>query len=146
MLLKAGLAKRGKSRSKLRVMGHSLKKLWRSYKQDHPDAELEHHDKTINRLDRHEEIRYPDPGLGSIGLSLQWSGEPPEVKTVRGLRTPKQYWIIASEIDDLVADVFKTSSRNAAVYMGTNEAALEAITRDNNYATFLSRKNTTNEN
>ena len=118
-------------------MGHSLKKLWRAYKNDHPEAELERHNKTINRLDKHEEIRYPNSSLGSIGLSLEWSGEPGGVTTFGGLRTPKQYAIVVSDIDDLVADVLKTSSWNAGVFMGRNPAALEAIKRENNHATFL---------
>jgi hypothetical protein len=73
MLLKGGLAKRRKSLPELTSMGHSLKKLWRAYK-DHPEAELERHNKTINRLDKHEDIRYPNPNLHSMGLSLGWSG------------------------------------------------------------------------
>ena len=137
MFLKGGLAKRGKTLPELEGMRHNLKKLWRAYKSDHPEAQLERHNKTINRLDRHEEIRYPNPGLGSIGLSLQWSGEPAEVKTSGGLRTPKQYAIVVSDIDDLVADLFTTSSWNPGVFMGRNQAALEAIKRENNHATFL---------
>ena len=137
MLLKAGLAKRGKSLPELESMRHNLTKLWRAYKNDHPEAELERHSKTIKRLDKHEEIRYPNTGMHSIGLSLQWSGEPAEAKTFGGLRTPKQYAIIVSDIDHLVADVLKTSSWNPGVFMGTNQAALEAIKRENNYANFL---------
>src|ERR1700676_4356954 len=86
MLLKGGLANRGKSLPELTSMGLNLKKLWRAYKNDHPEAELERHNKTINRLDKHEEIRYPNPSLGSIGLSLEWSGEPGGVTTFGGLR------------------------------------------------------------
>ena len=137
MLLKGGLAQRGRSLPELTSMGHSLKKLWRAYKNDHPEAELECHNKTINRLDKHEEIRYPNPGLHSIGLSLEWSGEPGEMTTFGALKTPKQYAIVVSDIDDLVADVLKTSSWNAGVFMGTNQATHEAIKRENNHATFL---------
>jgi hypothetical protein len=55
------------------------------------------------------------------------------VKTSGGLRTPKHYAIVVSDIDDLVADVLKTSSWNPGVFMGTNQAALEAIKRQNGY-------------
>jgi hypothetical protein len=140
MLLKAGLANRGKTLPDLESMGHNLKKLWREYKNDHPEADLERHNKTINRLNKHEEIRYPNPRLGSIGLSLQWSGEPAEVKTFGGLRTPKQYAIVVSDIDDLVSDVLRTSSWNTGVFMGTNQAALEAIKRENKHASFLTTR------
>jgi len=137
MLLKGGLAKNGKGLPELARMGHSLKKLWRTYKADHPDVDLERHNKTINRLDKYEDIRYPNPALHSIGVSLQWSGEPAEVKTYGGLRTPKQYAVVVSDIDDLIADVLKTSSWNPGVFMGTNPAAVEAIKRENNRAEFL---------
>jgi hypothetical protein len=137
MLLKGGLAYRGKSLTELTSMGHSLKKLWRAYENDHPEAELERHNKTINRLDKHEDIRYPNPNVHSMGLSLGWSGEPAEVKTSGRRKTPKQYAIVVSDIDDLVADVLKTSSWNPGVFMGTNPAALEAIKRQNNHAKFL---------
>ena len=117
MFLKGGLAKRGKTLPELESMRHNLKKLWRAYKSDHPEAPLERHNKTINRLNRHEEIRYPNPGLGSIGLSLQWSGEPAEVKTSGGLKTPKQYAIVVSDIDDLgrsVQSLSRTCTRQQA--------------------------------
>jgi hypothetical protein len=142
MLLKSGLAKRGKPDLELRNMGHSLKKLWRAYKREYPDAGLERHDGTINRLDKHEEIRYPNSGPGSIGVSVQWSGEPAKIQMLGGRKSPKQYAIIVSEIDDLVADLFKTSSWNPGAFMGQNQAALEAIRRENNHAKFL----TTNMN
>jgi hypothetical protein len=59
------------------------------------------------------------------------------VKTFGGLKTPKQYPLRVSDIDDLVADMLKTSSWNPGVFMGTNQAALEAVKRRNNHATFL---------
>jgi hypothetical protein len=60
MLLKADLAKNRKSLEELERMKHNLKRLWRAY------AALSRHDRTINSLNRHEEIRYPDPALGSM--------------------------------------------------------------------------------
>jgi hypothetical protein len=137
MLLKAGLANHGKNLSELARMGHDLKKLWRAYKDDHAEADLERRNKTINRLDKHEDIRYPNPALHSIGVSMEWSGEPGGVKTFGGLKTPKQYAVVVSDIDDLVADVLRTSSWNPGVFMGTNEAALEAVKRHNKHAIFL---------
>jgi hypothetical protein len=71
MLLKGGLAKRGKTLTELEDMRHSLKKLWRAYKNEHPEAQLERHNKTIKKLDRLEEIRYPNSRPGSIGVSLE---------------------------------------------------------------------------
>src|SRR5260370_4552172 len=91
MLLKAGLANDGKSLEELESMRHNLKRLWRAYKRDHPEAALSRHDKTINRLDKHEDIRYPNPALGSIGVSMKWSGKPGESKTYCGTKSPNQY-------------------------------------------------------
>jgi hypothetical protein len=115
----------------------SLRKLWRAYRDHHTESDLERHNKTINRLDKYEDIRYPNPDLHSIGLSMGWSGEPGWVKTFGGLRTPKQYTLVVSDIDDLVATVLKTSSWNPGVFMGKNEAALEAVKRHNEHAIFL---------
>jgi hypothetical protein len=102
--LKSDLAKNGESLKELRRMGHNLKKLWRAYKRNHPNAALSCHDRTVNRLDKHEDLRYPDPVLGAIGVSLEWSGEPGEMKTYGGLRSPKQYAVVVGDIDDLIAD------------------------------------------
>jgi HEPN domain-containing protein len=137
MLLKAGLANNGTSLSELRDMGHRLRKLWRAYKDQHTEAGLERHNKTIKGLDKFEDIRYPNPDLHSIGVAMEWSSKPFEVKTFGGLRAPKQYPLRVSSIDDLVADVLKASLWNPGVFMGNNEAALEAVKRHNEHAIFL---------
>jgi hypothetical protein len=77
MLLKAGLAKKGKSLDEMKRMGYDLKSLWRAFKAEYGGSELERHNGTVNRLNKHEYIRYPNPALGSIGVGLQWSGDPP---------------------------------------------------------------------
>jgi hypothetical protein len=138
MLLKGGLAKNGKkSLAELEHMRHSLRALWKAYKADHPEAGLNRHDKTIKGLDKHEDIRYPDPSLHSVGIGLQWSGEPPKAKTFGGLRSPKEYGVTVDDIDSLVADFFRASSWRPGAFMGYSEAALEAIRRYNKHATFL---------
>jgi hypothetical protein len=140
MLLKGELLQRGVSLDELKRTGHSLRKLWRMYKAYYPKADLERHNRIINRLDKYEEIRYPNPALGSIGVAMEWSDEPVPITTYGGLRTPRQYPLTVDAIDDLVADVFRTSSWNPGVscFMGpTNEVALEAIKRHNKHAEFL---------
>jgi hypothetical protein len=138
MLLKADLAKHGKSLDDLRRMRHSLKKLWRAYKRNYPVVDLSRHDRTINRLDKFEDIRYPDPSLVSIGVNIAWSGEPGEVKVYgRGMRSPKQYTVVVSDVDDLVADIIRTSSWNPSGFVGTNSATLVSIRRHNAHADFL---------
>jgi hypothetical protein len=139
MFLKSDLAKNGESLKELQRMGHNLKKLWRAYKRSHPNAALSCHDRTVNRLDKHEDLRYPDPALGAIGVSLEWSGEPGEVKTYGGLRSPKQYAVVVSDIDDLIADIIRTTGWNPGALAPINPAAVEAITRHNEHAQFLAR-------
>jgi hypothetical protein len=134
MLLKGGLARK-RTLSDLRDMGHKLKVLWRAFKADFPNPTLKRHDKTISDLDKFEDIRYPNPiKVPSMGVSAQWSGPAGTIKTYGGLKTPKQYALVVSPIDDLVADVFKFASwyPASATFLGrTNPAALEAITRHN---------------
>jgi hypothetical protein len=141
MLLKADLAKNGKSLEALQRLGHNLKRLWRAYKRNHPKvSSLSRHDKTINRLDKHEDIRYPNPALGSTGVSMEWSGKPGSVTAYGGIKSPKQYAVVVSDIDDLVADIVRTSSWNPGAIVGTNKAALEAIRLRNTHAEFLTTR------
>ena len=140
MLLKGGLARK-RTLADLKDMGHKLKVLWRAFKTDFPDASLKRHDKTISSLDKFEDIRYPNPSkVPSMGVSLEWSGPAGTMTAYGGLRTPKQYKLVVSDIDDLVADIFKFASWSPPAFMGTNPAALEAITRNNAHSEFLTKR------
>jgi hypothetical protein len=48
--------------------------------------------------------------------------------------------VVVSDIDDLVTDVLKAASWNPGTLMGTNPFALEAITRHNKHAEFLTTR------
>ena len=112
MILKGGLARKRKL-SDLKDMGHKLKVLWRAYKADFPDPALKRHDKTISGLDKFEDIRYPDAILKhGMGATAEWSGPAGKVTAYGGIKTPKQYALVVSDIDDLIADAFKMSSWN----------------------------------
>ena len=69
-------------------------------------------------------------------MSGQWCGPAAKV-TGHSFKTPEQYAVVVSDIDDLIADVFKASSWDPAKFAGTNPAALEAITRHNKHFEFL---------
>lgn len=143
MLLKAGLRKKGRTLSELQKMRHNLKALWREFKQVFPIANLAKHDKTISLLNKFEDIRYANPVvIKSMGVSVQWSGQPPKAIS-RGGKTSKQFTLIVSDIDALVADVIKAASWNAGVVMGKNSIgysiALTAIRRHNAHRKFLTR-------
>jgi hypothetical protein len=145
MLLKGGLAQNLKgglaqkrTLGELKDMEHRLKRLWRAFKEDFPDPNLSRHDRTISCLDKFDAIRYPDEILKyGMGMSAQWHDPAHEVITYGGIKTPRQYIIVVSAVDDLVADVFKICGWNPGSFMGTNPAALEAIKRENDHSEFL---------
>jgi hypothetical protein len=137
MLLKGGLA-RNRSPSELKDMGHNLKKIWRAFKEDFPGPDLIQYDKAISGLDKFKDIRYPEEILRhGMSLSAEWWGPPGEVTAYGGIKTTRRYVLLVSEIDALVADVFKTCSWNPGVFMGSNPTALEAIRYRNDQAEFL---------
>jgi hypothetical protein len=137
MILKAGLLRERGNLNKMRH--HHLKSLWKAFKKEFPDPRLTKHDQTISRLDKFEEIRYPDV-KHSIGMSAQWSGPLPGTITVRGMsRSPRQYALVVDDIDALMADVIEASSWNPPVFASTNRAALTALRRHNKHWRFLIR-------
>jgi hypothetical protein len=141
MFLKAGIVKAGLARNRklsLKGMGHDLKKLWRAFKADFPEPALERHNKTISLLNKFEAIRHPD-SKHAIAMTGDWFGPAATVTAYRGVKTPKQYAIVVSDIDDLIVDVFKTCAWNPCAFIETNSAALEAIRRNNNHSDFLTR-------
>jgi hypothetical protein len=138
MILKGGLARKRKL-SDLKDMRHKLEVLWLAYKVDFPDPTLKRHDKTISGLDKFEDIRYPD-GKRSIGVTAEWSGPAGKVTAYGGIKTPKQYTLVVSDIDDLIVDAFKMSGLIPAAVMGATPTALEAITRRNNHSEFLTKR------
>jgi hypothetical protein len=144
MLLKGGLARK-RALSDLKGMGHNLNVLWREFKLDFPGTTLQRHDETISSLNKFEDIRYPDPDkVPSMLMTADWFGTAVADETHGELKTPKQYALVVSPIDDLIADVFRASSwiPASASFLGRNNpAALEAITRHNAHSTFLTTAN-----
>jgi hypothetical protein len=138
MLLKGGLAQKRKL-SDLEAMRHRLKKkIWPAFKEDFPDPNLSRHDATISSLDKFDAARYPDEILKhGMGGRAEWRGPVTEVIAHSGIRTVRPYVIAISDIDDLVAEVFKKCSWNPGAFMGHNPAALEAIKRENGHSEFL---------
>ncbi len=135
MSLKAALARK-RSLSDLKNMGHDLKKLWPAFKIDFPNPAFRAHDKTISRVNKFGEIRYPE-SKHSLAIAAEWCDQPVPVVATAGMKTPKQYPLVISDVDDLIVDVFKVCSLNPALLIGRNGAALEAITRRNRHSEFL---------
>jgi hypothetical protein len=57
------------------------------------------------------------------------------------MQRPRKYRLVMGEIDDLVADVFRAMQWNPNFFALrlANPAALEAITRDNTHADYLTQ-------
>jgi hypothetical protein len=140
MALKTGLVKKRKL-SELKYMGHNLKKLWGAFKVEFSGADLKRHDKTILRVNKYESIRYPDGILNyGAGMTADWFELPPEIKGHGGIKSPPQYLLVVSDIDDLMVDIFRACEWRLSLFIGGNPAALEAITRNNKHSEFLTRR------
>lgn len=135
MALKGGLARK-RELAELKGMGHSLKVLWRAFKNDHRDLGLQRHDKTVRMVDKFYVLRYPGT-KGSISINASWSGDPGTVTTSGSLRAPKKYPLIVSDVDDLFADIFRATSWNPVAFVGHNTAAREAIRLLNDQSVYL---------
>jgi len=136
MALKGGLARK-RGLGELSYLGHNLKALWRAFKQDFPNSDLDKHTKTISTLNKAEEIRYPGTE-GSIAIHLEWSGVPAPTETFGGFGTPKQYPLAVTDIDELFAYIFWAASWNPIHFMNLgNPAASEAIRLFNNQSEYL---------
>jgi hypothetical protein len=112
MALKGGLARK-RELAELKDMGHKLGVLWLAFKNDFPDPRLQRHDKTIEMVDNFYVLRYPGTE-DSIAINVSWSGDPGTVTTSDGLRAPKHYPLIVSDVDGLFADIFTAASWNPA--------------------------------
>ena len=141
MLLKGGLLQ-NRALSDAEKMGHSLKKMWRAFKEDFPEPYLKRHDETISSLGKFDAIRYWDAAVfkHGVGMTAQWERPVHQVVTYGTGKSPKQLVVVVSDIDHLVADVLKAASWNPGVFIGTNPSALEAISRCNNHAEFLTTR------
>jgi hypothetical protein len=122
MLLKGALLEK-RTLSDVEQMRHWLKRIWRAFKEDFPAPQLKHHDGTISSLAKFHDLRYWE--VESAGMTSQWERPAHHVIVYGGMKTPKQYVVVVSDIDDLVADIFKAASWNPGKYMGTNPSALE---------------------
>ena len=137
LALKGGLARK-RELAELKDMGHSLQVLWRASKMITPTRTYTGTTRPSRMVDKFYVLRYPGT-KGSIAIYADWSVMPVMAKTSGGLRAPKHYPLIVSDVDDLFADIFRAASWNPALapFMGTNAAALEAVRFLNDQSVFL---------
>jgi hypothetical protein len=133
MFLKSGLAKKGHTEFELEQWRHNLKKLWRRFKAAYSNPALARHDATVSSLDKFEDIRYPPDH--SFAVTLQW--DEPTYPSQLPANT-KQYTLVVSDIDALVADILATTEWNAGMlFRGVNLAMLDALTFLNDQKEYL---------
>jgi hypothetical protein len=127
MLLKARLCHRIEL---ARLKHHRLKKLWSEFKKDFPErTDLAPFDVVVSRLDKFEEVRYPDRVvLKGAFMGLAWEASDLPTHKPRSLR---EYVLAVNDLDALVAKIFEVSSRNLAFFGPFNNYSKDAITREN---------------
>jgi hypothetical protein len=122
------------ARRQLKVHGHKLRRLWKSYKAMHGLIGPSAHDALIKQLDKFERIRYPD-SITDRGMTaaIAVSGPDPLASIpVGGAAATPRYVIIVNDIDQLVRAVFDTTSQNPHFFFGSLSSEGRAIIyRDN---------------
>jgi hypothetical protein len=117
MLLKGYLANTHDT-ARLKVLGHNLVKLWESFKAAGDDSDLNSLDPVIAKLDRFENIRYPDNIINDgmkMGISFNIIG--PRLIDQFPSEAPK-YDIEVQKLDKLVATIFHRACVPPGTYFG----------------------------
>ena len=91
------------------------------------------HDSAVSYLDSFEDLRYPPDH--SFAITLQWDG--PTYPSQLPANT-KLYTLLVSDIDALVADIFRTTGWNTGLFFkGVNLAMLDVLTFLNDQKEYL---------
>jgi hypothetical protein len=95
--------------------GHSLRKLWRDFKQYHPTEDLSAFDRLLKELDRWEDIRYPQRGIAIHVQALSAQRTPtPTGTAMKGIRT---FTMNAQDIDEFAQRLWKLMSVDPNAFM-----------------------------
>src|SRR5262249_14350227 len=137
--LKAALLAHGHSLDSLRAHGHSLEKTWRAFKAEYPAASLDEFDATISRLNRFEDIRYPDAMIEQ-GMQVLLDWKPSISKATGSMKMPPKYHVIVNDLDRLTRRILETASRNPKALLGLPcNYADDALLYENPEAEFFKR-------
>jgi hypothetical protein len=98
----------------LKKLGHDLPKIWEKFKTTFNDPALDKFDDTITALERFEDIRYPDlivqKGLlATININKQLA--------IPATGPEPTYELCVNDIDELVGQVFATTSANPPAFL-----------------------------
>jgi hypothetical protein len=135
MFLKSGLYQKHPLQDLKKKFGHKLIDIWNAFKDDFPLPELPQFDATIDDIHDFEEIRYPEDVLLKKGAQMlvDWGSIPPQSNA-----SEPMYILHVNNLDRLIADIFRASSRNPLSFTrALNQEAREILGRDNPVATQL---------
>lgn len=101
------------TKSDLKKWGHNLKRIWKIFKEDVADGSLCRFDKTISRLNKFENIRYPDK-VSEVGMraSFQFGRNVPQPKMITQTMREPGYELNIGEIDEITKTIFERSGVN----------------------------------
>lgn len=111
--------------NELRRLGHSLRKIWRTFKQEVGDSTLATFDATISTMDRFERIRYPEE-IARKGMTATVGFK--KGHTVKGNTSPSRqgpsFELDISELDALAKRILEHSKVNPKFFTDglTNDA------------------------
>jgi hypothetical protein len=113
MSLKGALSKGGLNLSELKSFRHDLKKLWKAFKKQTNDPGLKQLDEAVTRLNRLEELRYPDFMLRH-GMQVHICIKKSDLTTAtaRGMQQPPKFELCLEEVDEIFATVFTSTGLN----------------------------------
>ena len=109
------------SRTRLKMYGHNLKRLWAAYKKRHRTVELSRHDPHITKLHKFEKTRYPD-SITDRGMWGTIAVAPPSTAPTMWAASgvvPPSYHLVVNDIDQLIRSIFDATSRNPDYFFGS---------------------------
>jgi hypothetical protein len=118
--------------SQLRKLGHKLPKIWRRFKADVSDPNLNQYDDAISELDRFERIRYPEEMVRSgLRASIAFKRGDLQVETDSKCQEPL-YALTIDEVDAISKIIFEKLKLNATFFTGNlSEDALAYLKKEN---------------
>jgi hypothetical protein len=131
MVLKGKLAHHYSRADLKNQFRHDLARCWRGFKSIFPTEDLSAHDDVVNTLNEFEDLRYPDDMLKfgahiTIGfVTRSQMGGPPSVVVEPG------YMLSVTDLDALMARLFKLCGINPEGYMSEYGGAVEIVERYN---------------
>lgn len=131
MVLKGQLARTISLSVLWRKHRHHLRRAWKAFKKLFPNEELAPFDEILRKLDKFEDVRYPDKVLEK-GASVTINWNPPAKPDVFGAAAVvPQYELAVTDIDRLLGRLFELCSVVPSAHVRLNRHALAILQNDN---------------